>query len=153
MRMRSLTALGLAVVMAACGAGRPKPCGWYFAADRANVTQGPIRWLAGVWKGSRTTGALIWTRLDHGSMAGVWRRAQSDRFYTLREDGAGLVLVEITPTGATTTFDAVEQGERAVVFANPERGRMRFREVDGAIELTIETGGGSAEQLRFSREI
>lgn len=157
MRARALTSVGFVLALAACGAGRPKPCGWYFAADRANVSLGPIRWLSGVWRGSRATGDQIWTRLSNGSMAGVWRRAEapagSDRFYTVRQDGAKLALVEISTTGTTTTYEAVEQGERSVVFASPEHGELRFRGDGREFELTIQPKGGAIEHHHFWLEI
>jgi len=156
MRARGLTALGFVIAMVACGAGTPKPCGWYFASDRANTSLGPIRWLSGVWKGPRTTGEQIWTPLRNGSMAGVWHRADApdrDRFYTVRQEGAKITLVEISAAGATSTYEAVEQGERSVVFASPEHGRLSLRSVDGALELTIEPKGGAVERHHLWLEI
>jgi hypothetical protein len=154
--MRVLTSVAFVTAVAACGAGRPKPCDWYFAADRANVRLGPVRWLAGVWKGS-TAGDQIWTRLSNGSMTGMWRRAEgppgSDHFYRVREDGTKLTLVEITATGSAATYEAVEQGEHFVVFASPERGQLRFKGDKSELELTIESQDGAVEHHRFRLEI
>jgi hypothetical protein len=156
MRVRGLWVAFL-IAIAACGAGRPKPCGWYFAADRANVKLGPVRWLSGVWKGSRATGDHIWTRLSNGAMAGLWRRAESpegsDRFFTLHTDGTNLTLVEISLTGVTTSYEAVEQGERFVVFVNPERGQLHFRGDGHELHLTIQPSHGAVEHHHFSLEI
>jgi hypothetical protein len=157
MRARAITLVGIVIAMAACGAGRPKPCGWYFAADRANVSLGPVRWLSGVWRGPRATGEQIWTRLSNGSMTGLWRRAEapagSDRFYTLLEDGGKLTLIEISTNGTTTTYDAVEQGERAVLFSSPDHGQLRFRGDNREFELTIEGKAGATERHHFRLEI
>ena len=156
MRTLGLAMFGFAVAVAACGGGGvPKPCGWYFASDRANVRLGPIRWLTGVWRGSRATGDQIWTKWN-GSIAGVWRREESpgsDRFYTVREDGAKITLVEIAPSGTSTTYEAVEQGERVVVFSNAEHGKLRLEGAGHDLELTIETKDGTVERHHFWLEI
>jgi hypothetical protein len=147
MMRRHVSAVSLVVVLvgsvAACGAAANKPCGWYFARDRANVTQGPVRWLAGVWRGG-DHGDWIWTPLERGTMAGVWRRVDPTpevRFFTIRHDGAQLTLASVTEAGVVTTFDAVEQGERFVVFANAEREHVSFRGTHGGLDLSIELDG------------
>lgn len=90
-------------------------------------------------------------------MAGVWRRAEapagSDRFYTVREDGTKLTLVEISSTGTTTTYEAVSRGEGSVVFASPGHGQLRFQDDDRELVLTIESQDGAIEHHRFWLEI
>lgn len=103
-----------------------------------------MRWLTGVWRGSRATGDLIWTQLSNGSMAGMWRRAEapagSDRFYTIRDDGTKLTLVEVSPVGVVTRYEAIEQGERSVTFSNPARGQLRLRGERRELDLAIQRG-------------
>jgi hypothetical protein len=73
--------------------------------------------------------------------------------HTVQRDGAKITLVEVSPGGVANTFEAVEQGERFVVFSNPDHGRLGFRHGDGALELTIEHADATIERHRLSLEI
>ncbi len=84
-----------------------------------------LAWLAGCWIGEG--GEECWLEPLGGTMVGINRGPQREgkppafEFLRLVEDGGKLVYLA-SPSGRhpPTPFEAIEVGERRVVFANPD---------------------------------